>query len=400
MGSQYFVKRDNQVFGPLTSKVIRILAQEGQLKPGDQLGKQPSGPWAPASKAKGLFSNSPESEQGLYKRQIPSSDSASAPQGQLAPLPGAARVPDESASHLAHDLSAAEKRCSDASLMDTWLRMARAFLIPLALLGIGILAVWSFSTSPAVPVRPQAPLAQPLAPPASESAHQAAATEPTIGDPAPQPPAPAGHRLTRPADGRLGPRIKGLQLGMLMSDAENCIRELAKPLGGNIKFPEPEASQNGVVLVNCNVLNSPVAEKHHEPDPSVLTPLGLWSAVLSDRKARDDGVTIAKLWRSGDRLTGFRLIDGVDDAFHSKDLNDQDFLQSLVNSYGIPSLKPGDIESFGEGTMFFNIITSYTYRDPSGWTLTVRIRNPAGQNHGARTISVMKVVGDSELKFD
>lgn len=53
--ADWYYKIAEQVVGPLSAEQLKALAEGGRLSPGDPVAKSPKGPWATASRVKGLF---------------------------------------------------------------------------------------------------------------------------------------------------------------------------------------------------------------------------------------------------------------------------------------------------------------------------------------------------------
>jgi hypothetical protein len=77
--ADWYYKIAEQVVGPLSAEQLKTLADGGRLAPGDPVAKSPKGPWATASRVKGLFEvaavdDEPEEEatsSGAVAEQVP-----------------------------------------------------------------------------------------------------------------------------------------------------------------------------------------------------------------------------------------------------------------------------------------------------------------------------------------
>jgi hypothetical protein len=362
MASEYFVRRGEKVVGPVSIAKIRRMAAEGRIQPTDQLGKHPGGPWAPASRAKGLFPI-PDTRAAQHSEVLDGSQSVFMGDLDFTRL---VEVAEGEAANREPEPPVALRKSFIRNLARPIVLVASGVLLLGGVSGLAWLVYGPLSTSrPAAPQSVLPPNASSIRPAPVESAitnrqpvptQPSESVEPDIG----QVSAGGGHRL--------GPKIKGLQLGMSLSDAKQRFRAMWDPgTDVTLKAADDESPTDVEYAVW-----------------SVETQLGV---VWVDQQ---------------DKVTLFRLAGRVTDkTFNSKELRDEDFLQRLVDSYRIPSLRRVDgWTKPGDG--FEQRYEQYEYSDPQGWRIRVLIddfQSWIGNRH-TRDIVVYRITGDQDLKFD
>ena len=59
MADQWFYMKGGHRFGPVTPRILRSLAQGGEVRPTDLVSREGSGTWVDAARVKGLFPTTP-----------------------------------------------------------------------------------------------------------------------------------------------------------------------------------------------------------------------------------------------------------------------------------------------------------------------------------------------------
>lgn len=197
MPSEYFIKRGEQITGPFATSTIRQLAGEGLLQPNDELGKHCGGPWAPASKAKGLF----PVREPMVAKCADTSDKSNQPQKDSLESATGAETGDATTRDTEPSESWISQLVSATQPVLNALRANRTLVIKRTLV-IGVCAsIYMFAgTTISYFIPPK--------------------------------------RSERTLDILTGPKIKGLQLGMSLEKVKNAFRELNH--GVNVNFEEFE----------------------------------------------------------------------------------------------------------------------------------------------------------------